>query len=146
MDFWLCWKISIFLFLLLIFPSLLCLPMKTATLNELWPLHLSLLFEFLPLCYIFQWSKLWEPQNYIILMRYFYHDVNYENFSIHTILGFWSGKCISKTCLFHAKHHAWIKRRSSKELLYLAMYGPSEFWLLVTNSHVTDFANRFRNT
>ena len=106
---------SILLFLLPL-PSLFWLSMKTATLIKFWPLNLCLLFEFLPLCYIFYWSKHSDPQNYIILMRWFYNYLNFENFDIQKILQFWSGKCISKTCCFNAKHLAWIKKVPIKSL------------------------------
>ena len=78
-------------------------------------------------------------------MKCFYSYINNENFGIHKILEFWSGKRISKTYCFHAKHLPWIKKRSWEEFLYLGMYGPSKIWLLNTNSHVTVFVNLFRN-
>ena len=100
---------SILLFLLPL-PSLFWLSMKTATLIKFWPLNLRLLFEFLPLCYIFYWSKPSDPQNYIILMRSFYDYIKFENFGIHNILQLWSGKRISKPCYFQAKHFAWVRK------------------------------------
>ena len=78
--------------------------MKATTIIEMWPLNLCLL-----LCYISEWPKRSDPQN-IILMKYSYNYVNFENLCIQKVLQFCSGKCISKTCLFHVKHLAWIRK------------------------------------
>ena len=47
-------------------------------------------------------------------MKCFYSYINNENFGIHKILEFWSGKWISKTYCFHAKHLPWIKKGPGK--------------------------------
>ena len=61
-----------FLFPLLLFSNALDLSIKASTLIQSQPLNLCLLFEFLLVGYLFQSSKHWCQQNYVVLFRQLY--------------------------------------------------------------------------